>query len=134
MTLPPQGPPQGPTPPQGRPPGQTPPPPGPGYSEQPTQQFPGHSQQPTQQFPGYGGEQPTQQIPGYAPGHADQATRQIPRQPFPAGPPPADVTAPESEAQGRRRGFFRDPLSIALSLVIVLAQGSALAPFIYTIF
>ncbi|WP_313677019.1 LmeA family phospholipid-binding protein [Mycolicibacterium sp.] len=128
MTLPPQGPPQDPTPPQGRPLGQTPPPgpppPGPGYPEQPTQQFPGYSQQPTQQFPGYS-DQPTQQMPGYAPGHADQATRQIPRQSFPAGPPPADVTAPESEEYGRDRGFFRDPLSIGLSLVIVLALAAA---------
>jgi len=117
VTLPPQGPPQGPPPSHGRPPGQTPPPGPPpsglGYPEQPTQQFPGYSQQ------------PTQQIPGYAPGHADQATRQMPRQPFPAGPPPVDVTAPEFEEQGRGRGFFRDPLSIALSLVIVVALGAA---------
>lgn len=128
MTLPPQGPPQGPNPPHGRPSDQTsptgPPPTGTGYSEHPTQQFPGYSQQPTQQFPGYR-EQATQQIPRYAPGRADQATRQIPREPFPAGPPAVEATAPDSEEQVRRGGFFRDPLSIALSLVIVTALGAA---------
>ena len=127
MTLPPQGPPQGPPPSPGRPPGHTPPPGPPtyvpGYSEQPTQQFPGYSQQPTQQFPGYS-QQPTQQIHGYPPGPADQATRQIPTQQFPAGP--AAETAPaESEEEGRGRGFLRDPVSIALSLVIVLALAAA---------
>ena len=119
MTLPPPDPQQGPNPQQGRPP--VPTPYGPGPSEQPTQKIPGppgYPEQPTQQIPGYTAA-PTQQIPGYTaaptqqiPGYTAAPTHQIPTQ------------TPEPEESGRG-GFLKDPLSIALSLVIVLALAAA---------
>lgn len=121
MTLPPPGPQQDPNAPHGRPPGGNPPPGAPPYRPGPAEQLtqripgqPGYSEQPTQKFQGYTG-QPTQQVPSQIPG-------QIPGQPFPVGAAPTDVTAPELE---EHRGFFKDPLSIALSLVIVLALAAA---------
>lgn len=119
MTQPPHGQIPGQNPPSGPNPSQPPPPayrPSPGYAEQPTQKFPGYSEPPTQQFPGYT-EPPTQHIPGYT----EPPTRQFPNQPF----GPSDVAPEPVPSEGRRRGLFRDPLTVALSLVIALALGVA---------
>lgn len=100
MTFPPPGPQPGRIPPQG---GQVPPPVPPSY---------GPLDPPTRHIPT---EPPAQHIPGYT-----EPTRQIPAQQF----PPADQTPPEPP-EPRRGGIFSDPLSIALSLVIVLALAAA---------
>jgi len=58
-------------------------------------------------------EQPTRQIPR-PPGATDAPTQYIPHQGPPSTPPP-------QEPAERKSGFLRDPLSIVLALVIVVA-------------
>ncbi len=95
-------PPQGPYPPQGQPPA------GPGYPV-PGYQGPGH---PGQGHP----EPPTQYIP-------QPPTQYLPTPPAPPAGPPVEVAPPEPEEP--RRGLARDPLSVALILVIVGALALA---------
>ena len=60
--------------------------------------------------------------PGTPPGYPEPPTQQIPTQQIPG--PPLPPTAPEPEERGRR-GLFKDPLSVVLTLVIVMALALA---------
>ncbi|WP_325096522.1 LmeA family phospholipid-binding protein [Mycolicibacterium vinylchloridicum] len=61
---------------------------------------------------------PTEYIPRPG-GPAEPPTQYIPQVPPPASPPPPPTQAEEPEEP--KRGFLRDPLSIVLSLIIVVA-------------
>ncbi len=102
-------------PPQGQPPRQIPGPypgqiPGPIPPRDP---YPSRYQPP----PGFP-EPPTQHIPL-------PDTRYLPTPPGPPAGPPVDVAPPAPEPEQPRRGLLRDPLSVALILVIIGALALA---------
>lgn len=73
----------------------------------------------TPAWPAASPEQPTQHIP-WSPGPVDPATQHIPQQAAPPSAPPP-VEPPEEP----KSGFLRDPLSIVLVLVTVIALAVA---------
>lgn len=90
------------------PPGQQPP-----AGEQPTQQIPQHGRAP---------EPPTQQAPHYGPPQGPPAQNYPPPQNYPPGAPPDAGGPPPPPKRGSFvKRMFRDPLSIVLVFVIVLA-------------
>ncbi|MCV7192504.1 LmeA family phospholipid-binding protein [Mycolicibacterium brumae] len=90
---------------------------------------PGAEAQPTARIP-KPGEEPTTALPRT---HGEPATQQLPRPGAhqPAGDAPVAAPAapkkiePKAKSQGRLAGFLKDPLSVVLVLVIVIALGLA---------